>query len=245
VTTAAELRRRLAELAVPEDYVGVPWLPGAPRLVAVLTPDPGLRSEETRALVLYLTRPGGRVQGTFAEPDGVLLDAIKHLHETAVPALAQQVRDAQRGAARAAAERDELQQEVGQLAAGGPSTEIMDKSAPTEQIKRLSAEVTTAIRQRDALTRERDRLAREQYALARRVEQLEREPVQSAAPGYGYETYQRSPGRNALGCFFVVVLALVIALSIALLVGSSLAGDPPQDVLDHVVNRISNAIDRL
>jgi serine/threonine protein kinase len=246
VTTAAELRRRLAELAVPEDYVGVPWLPGAPRLVAVLSPDPGLRSEETRALALYLTRPGGRVQGTFAEPDGALLEAIKHLHETAVPALAQQVRDAQRGAARAAAERDELQQEVGRLAAIGPSTEIMDRSAPTEQIKRLSAEVTTAIRQRDELSRERDRLAREQYALARRVEQLEHEPARSAAPGYGYETYERpSPGRNALGCFFVVVLALVIALSIALLVGSGLAGDPPQDVLDHVVNRISDAIDRL
>jgi hypothetical protein len=62
-----------------------------------------------------------------------------------VPALAQQVRDAQRGAARAAEERDELQQEVGRLAASGPSTEIMDKSAPTEQIKRLSVEVTTAI----------------------------------------------------------------------------------------------------
>jgi hypothetical protein len=124
----------------------------------------------------------------------------------------------------------------------------MDKSAPTEQIKRLSAEVTTAVRQRDELTRERDRLAREQYALARRVQQLEREPVPSAAPryGYDYETYQQpSRGRNALGCFFVVVLALVIALSIALLVGSGLAGDPPQDVLDHVVNRISDAIDRL
>ena len=248
VTTAAELRRRLAELAVPEDYVGVPWLPGAPRLVAVLSPDPGLRAEETRPLVLYLTRPGGRVQGTFAEPDGVLLEAIRHLHETAVPALAQQVRDAQRGAARAAEERDELQQEVGLLAASGPRTEIMDKSAPTEQIKRLSAEVTTAIRQRDELTRERDRLARERYALARRVEQLEREPARSAAPryGYDYETYQQpSRGRSALGCFFVVALALVIALSIALLVGSGLAGDPPQDVLDHVVNRISDAIDRL
>src|SRR4029453_3615326 len=83
--------------------------PGAPRVVAVLTPDPGVRSEETRALVLYLTRPGGRVQGTFAEPDGVLLEAIRHLHETAVPALAQQARDAKRGAPRAAEERDELQ----------------------------------------------------------------------------------------------------------------------------------------
>ena len=250
VTTAAELRRRLAELAVPQDYLGVPWLPGAPRLVAVLSPDPGLRSKETRALVLYLTRPGGRVHGTFAEPDGVPLEALRHLHETAVPALAQQVRDAQRGAARAAEERDELQKELGRIAASGPSTEIMDSSAPTEQIKRLSAEVTTAVRQRDELTRERDRLAREQYALARRVEQLEREPVRSAVPGhdydYDYETYQqRSRGRSALGCFFVVALALVIALSIALLVGSGLAGDPPQDVLDHVVNRISDAINRL
>src|SRR4029450_8701971 len=137
----------------------------------------------------------GRVQGTFAEPDGVLLEAIRHLHETAVPALAQEVRAARRGAARAAEERDELQQEVGRLAASGPSTEIMDKSAPTEQIKRLSAEVTTAIRQRDELTRERDRLAREQYALARRVQQLEREPVPSAAPRYGYdhETYPPPP----------------------------------------------------
>jgi len=249
VTSAAELRRRLAELAIPEDYVGVPWLPGAPRLVAVLSPDPGLRSKDTRALVLYLTRPGGRVHGTFAEPDDdVLLEAIRHLHETAVPALAQQVRDAQRGAVRAAEERDKLQQEFGRIAASGPSTEIMDKSAPTEQIKRLSAEVTTAIRQRDELTRERDRLAREQFALARRVEQLEREPVWPVTPthGYDYQAYQqRSRGRSALGCFFVVALALVIALSIALLVGSGLAGDPPQDVLNHVVNRISDAIDRL
>ena len=36
VTTAAELRRRLAELALPDDYAGVPWTDRAPRLVALL-----------------------------------------------------------------------------------------------------------------------------------------------------------------------------------------------------------------
>ena len=36
VTTAAELRRRLAELALPDDYAGVPWNDRAPRLVAAL-----------------------------------------------------------------------------------------------------------------------------------------------------------------------------------------------------------------
>jgi serine/threonine protein kinase len=245
ITTAAELRRRLADLAVPEDYVGVPWLPGAPRLVAVLSADQSAGPADANALVLYLTRPGGRVQGTFAEPGGVLLAATRHLHETAVPALAQQVRDAQRAAARAAEERDNLQNEVGRLAASGPATEIMDPAAPTEQIKRLSAEVTSAIRQRDELTRERDRLARERYALTRRIEQLQREAARPPVPHYDYDysAYPtRSRGRRALGCFFIVLLALTIATSLALLVGSGLAGDPPQDVLEHVVDRIRNTV---
>ena len=106
ITTAAELRRRLSELAVAEDYGGVPWTDSAPRIVAMLQDDKRVGTEGV--LVLYLTRTAGRVQATFTQTDDPLLAAVRHLHGTAVPALAQQVRDAQRNTARLTDERDRL-----------------------------------------------------------------------------------------------------------------------------------------
>ncbi len=246
ITTAAELRRRLADLAIPEDYVGVPWLPGAPRIVAVLQ-----GADAAGRLILYLTRPGGRVQSVFVAPD-VLLDVARHLHETAVPALAQQVRDAARAASRAAEERDRLQAELARLAAGGPDTEIVDAAAPTAQIQRLSSEVTTVIRQRDELTRERDRLSLEHTALIRQVEQLQQEltrrqavaSAQVEAAGY-YAPYEQPPSgraqaRTAVGCALIVGLALVIALSIGLLVASAIIDQAPAELIERIGNRVGD-----
>lgn len=85
VTTAAELRRRLAELAVPPAYARAPWPPGAPRLAALLDLDPAAGGP---LLALTLDRPGGRVTGELLPTDGVLPAVARHLTEDVLPALA-------------------------------------------------------------------------------------------------------------------------------------------------------------
>ena len=85
VTTAAELRRRLAELAVPSAYAGTPWPPGAPRLAALLDLDPAAGGP---LLALTVDRPGGRVVGALLPADGVLPAVARHLTDDVLPALA-------------------------------------------------------------------------------------------------------------------------------------------------------------
>jgi hypothetical protein len=90
------LRRRLSELAIPEDYVGVPWTDGAPRIVAMLQDE---KSAVTEGRVCCTDRAGGRSSPRWSRPV-IRCWPRCDLHGTAVPALAQQVRDAQRNAAR-------------------------------------------------------------------------------------------------------------------------------------------------
>ncbi len=136
VTTAGQLRRRLAELALSDDYAGVPWTDRQPRIAAVLdlggqagrptaqlepptgdapapatdlaTLDAGAVAGEM--LVLYLTREGGRVHGRIIPSDSPLLPVTRHLSDVVVPSLAQQVRDSQRAVVRLAAEQQQRAQ---------------------------------------------------------------------------------------------------------------------------------------
>jgi serine/threonine-protein kinase len=84
VTTSAQLRARLAELAVPPAYAGVPWPAGAPRLAALVDLDPAAGGP---LLALTLDRPGGRVTGELVPASGVLPAAVRHLTDDVLPAL--------------------------------------------------------------------------------------------------------------------------------------------------------------
>lgn len=85
VTTSAQLRERLAELAVPPAYAGVPWPAGAPRLAALVDLDPTAGGP---LLALSLDRPGGRVSGQLVPATGVLPAALRHLTDDVLPTLA-------------------------------------------------------------------------------------------------------------------------------------------------------------
>ena len=267
VTTAAVLRRRLSELAIPEDYVGVPWTDAAPRTVAVLQDEKSAGTEG--ALVLYLTRAGGRVQSALVPASDPLLAAVRHLHGTAVPALAQQVRDAQRNAARLTGERDRLQAAVDLAAQGGPETELMPATETTQEVQRLSAEVTAAIGERDRLAaaqkrlsrarddvaRERDQLARQHRALAQRVSQLETDldrgriattSPESALdyPDYaGYpepEGKPTKPWQRRLGGCLVILVAFLGAVMLGLLLAAGLAGISLADLWNHFTDWVAD-----
>jgi Protein kinase domain len=85
VTTPAQFRSRVAELAVPPAYAGVPWPAGSPRLAALVDLDPAAGGP---LLALSVDRPGGRVSGALVPADGVLPAALLHLTEDVLPALA-------------------------------------------------------------------------------------------------------------------------------------------------------------
>jgi Protein kinase domain len=85
VTTPAQFRTRVAELAVPPAYAGVPWPAGSPRLAALVDLDPAAGGP---LLALSVDRPGGRVSGALVPADGVLPAALLHLTEDVLPALA-------------------------------------------------------------------------------------------------------------------------------------------------------------
>jgi Protein kinase domain len=167
VTTAAQLRTRLAELAVPEGYADVPWPPGTPRLAALLDLDPEAGGP---LLALTLDRPGGRVAGALLAADGVLPAAVLHLTRDVVPALA----------ARTVAPVPEPPTTVDPAATMVVSAEEMERTrqqtaAVSEQRDRLAADRDRLVRSRDDVAADRDRLRRDHDALAHRLERLERE----------------------------------------------------------------------
>ncbi|HEX6755145.1 MAG TPA: protein kinase [Mycobacteriales bacterium] len=181
VGTAAELRRRLAELALPDGYAGVPWPPGVPRLAALLDLDPAAGGP---LLALTLDRPAGRVSGALVSADGVLPAAVRHLTRDVVPALAARVTPpaGQAGRARSAAP----------AGTPGPADPAATQVVSAEELERTRAQTASVSAQRDRIAADRDRLARsrddvaadrdrlrrDHDALARRLERLEREAAE-------------------------------------------------------------------
>jgi hypothetical protein len=264
VSTAADLRARLSDLVLADEYAGVAWPDGHPRVVAVLdlgrdqsaeraggAPDaahtarldpvappvqpgaaadapahgatdrdaagedrpgePGGGAGQTSAgagevvagepesddgasragvLVLYLNRDGGRVHGAVLPGSGLLLAAIRHLVDVAVPSLAQQARDSQRAVVRLVDDQQRTRA-VAPPDDAGPSTVIIDPN-DMELTRELSVTVADVTRQRDQIAEDRDRLARrrdeltverdrlrQHYTdLSRRLDRLERDGEQ-------------------------------------------------------------------
>lgn len=261
VTTAADLRSRLAELALSDDYRSVPWVQGAPRVVALLD---GVVDHQT--LVLYLAQEGGRAQGRFAPRGDVLLDTTRHLHQGIVPALAQQVRDSQRAAVRLAEEQERMREAAARSAptadAAAQTRVIREKEM--ERTRQLSVAVAEVTRQRDQAARERDRAARRsetlmaerdriagQYAeLSRRLDRLERtpprqqvvayppaqvapRPVAPVAPVRGKAPRRRS-GVGCLAWFWALVFGLLLGTVIA----SQILYDDPWSIFVKVFHAI-------
>ena len=168
VTTAAELRRRLADLAIPDGYAGAPWPPGAPRLAALLDLDADAGGP---LLALTLDRPGGRVAGALLPADGVLPAAVLHLTQDVIPALAVRpappepptTADPAATMVVSAAEMERTRQQT---------------AAVSEQRDRIAADRDRLARSRDDVAADRDRLRRDHDALARRLERLERDAAE-------------------------------------------------------------------
>jgi serine/threonine protein kinase len=138
---------------------------GGRRAARAAEPVPGL------ALVLYLTRPGGRVHGAVLPGGGLLLEATRHLTEQVVPALAKQTRDHARAAQQQT--RQQSRQVTRALTAARPddvaATIVVGRNDRTRELTVAVADVT---RQRDAIAGERDQLAGERDQLARHRDEL-------------------------------------------------------------------------
>ena len=187
VTTPAQFRRRVAELAVPPAYAAVPWPAGSPRLAALVDLDPAAGGP---LLALSLDRPGGRVSGELVPADGVLPAALLHLTEDVLPALA-----ARPAAGMPAGDpRTGVPAGIGPLGGNGIGRRIPADPAATQivtlaelertrqqtavvsaQRDRLVADRDRIARSRDDAVADRDRLRRDHDALARRLDRLERE----------------------------------------------------------------------
>jgi Protein kinase domain len=184
VTTAAELRRRLAELAVPPGYAGAPWPPGAPRLAALLDLDPAAGGP---LLALTLDRPGGRVAGALLPADGVLPAVARHLTDDVLPALAARPAPAAETPA-AAAVATAL---AGATLAFGGAGPVVHAAGPpaarrgvdpaatqvvtTAELERTRQLTESVSRQRDRLAADRDRLARSRDDVAADRDRLRRD----------------------------------------------------------------------
>lgn len=166
VTTPAQFRQRLAELAVPPAYAGAPWPAGSPRLAALVDLDPAAGGP---LLALSVDRPGGRVAGELVPVDGVLPAALRHLTEDVLPTLA----------GRAATPPPARNGAVVPNGAGDPAATQIVALAELERTRQQSAAISAQrdrlAAQRDEVAAERDRLRREHDQLARRLDRLERE----------------------------------------------------------------------
>ena len=166
VTTPAQFRQRVAELAVPPAYAGAPWPAGSPRLAALVDLDPAAGGP---LLALSVDRPGGRVAGELVPVDGVLPAALRHLTEDVLPTLA----------GRAATPPPARNGAVAPNGAGDPAATQIVALAELERTRQQSAAISAQrdrlAAQRDEVAAERDRLRREHDQLARRLDRLERE----------------------------------------------------------------------
>jgi hypothetical protein len=254
VTTAADLRR-LAELALSDDYQSVPWTQGEPRPVALLD---GVAEDQT--LVLYGNQEGGRVQGTFAPREGVLLDMTRHLHGVVVPSLARQVRDSQRTAVRLAEEQERLREAATRAEAANDEarTRIVRETEP-ECIRQLSVAVAEVTRQRDqaardgdqamrridALARERDRLARQYSELSLRLDRRERERTAergSVFPQVATAPPRRPRRRSGAGRLLRGLLTVVVGAVIGCLLASQILYDDAWSIIRQAVQAISTTL---
>jgi hypothetical protein len=208
VTTATELRRRLAELAVPPGYARAPWPPGTPRLAALLDLDPAAGGP---LLALTLDRPGGRVAGELLPAGGVLPAAARHLTDDVLPALGARpeptpvatLAAAMSGATLAFGGAGPPARRTVPSAAAPPSAAAASSAAAAPSAPRsgeppagadpaATLVVTTAelertrqltervSRQRDQLAADRDRLRRDYEILAGRLDRLERAAARPA-----------------------------------------------------------------
>ncbi len=210
VSTAAELRRRLAELALPDSYGPAPWPPGSPRLAALLDLDPAAGGP---LLALALDRPGGRVSGSLLPVDGVLPAAVRHLTEDVLPALAARTATASTAAGRTAGPGGSLpglpgptagsagagwsagrDRAAGAAGPADPAATLLVGAAELERTRQLSESVSRQrdriaadrdrlARSRDDLEADRDRLRRDHEVLARRLDRLERDAADRRAAG--------------------------------------------------------------
>jgi chromosome segregation ATPase len=123
-------------------------------------------------LVLYLNREGGRVHGAVLPGSGLLLAATRHLTDVAVPGLAQQVRDSQRGMIRLVEEQERASAALRRAAEQDAASTMIVNPDDLELTSELSAAVAGVTRQRDELTEDRDRLARHRDELAAERDRL-------------------------------------------------------------------------
>ncbi len=165
VTTPAQFRQRVAELAVPPAYAGAPWPAGSPRLAALVDLDPAAGGP---LLALSVDRPGGRVSGELVPVDGVLPAALRHLTEDVLPTLAG------RPAAPPPARNGAAPNGSGDPAATQIVT-LAELERTRQQSAAISAQRDRLAAQRDEVAADRDRLRREHDQLACRLDRLERE----------------------------------------------------------------------
>jgi serine/threonine-protein kinase len=168
VTSAAELRERFAELAVPPAYAPAPWPAGSPRLAALLDLDPAAGGP---LLALTLDRPCGRVSGSLLPADGVLPAAVRHLTDDVLPALAH--RAAEPPAVTPATAADPAATQLVTTTELERTRQLAE--SVTRQRDRLAADRDRLTRARDDVAADRDRLRRDHEILARRLDRLERE----------------------------------------------------------------------
>ena len=240
VRTAAELRRRLSELVLSEDYETVPWSDDRPRIVAALPAD-------GQILALYQSKPFGRVQGAFVGAPGLLLDAHRHLTEVVIPSLAQQARDGQRAAVRLAAQADRLHEiEQGLSQPDGVPTQLV-LEAELERARQISMAMAE-------VTRERDRLRQQHGELVRRLERLEggglrRRP--EAEPGSTLPRASATPSPPAVatppprqprfgwfGQVLLVLVVIILAVLLGMVVAAYVFHTDPLDAITRVWRRI-------
>ncbi|HEY6749066.1 MAG TPA: protein kinase [Mycobacteriales bacterium] len=188
VTTSAQLRERLAELAVPPAYAGAPWPAGSPRLAALVDLDPAAGGP---LLALSLDRPGGRVSGELVPAGGVLPAALLHLTDDVLPTLAARAAVARPPAPGPGAVRAPVPMPSGAgarttMTRADPAATQVVSLAELERTRQLNATMSAQrdqlaadrdriARSRDDAIADRDRLRRDHEMLARRLDRLERE----------------------------------------------------------------------